>query len=74
MIAIGSEIKAIAITKKLLDAGFYTSVTFFPTVAQGRAGIRVCITADHEENDIERLCDCILDAVAEATEKPYPLR
>ncbi|MDA9436910.1 aminotransferase class I/II-fold pyridoxal phosphate-dependent enzyme [Bradyrhizobium sp. CCBAU 51627] len=74
MITIGSETKAIAITKEILDAGFYTSVTFFPTVAQGKAGIRVCITADHEENDIERLCDCILDAVAEATGKPYPLR
>ncbi|KRP98715.1 7-keto-8-aminopelargonate synthetase [Bradyrhizobium yuanmingense] len=74
MIAIGSETKAIAITKWLLDAGFYTSVTFFPTVAQGKAGIRVCITADHEEKDIERLCDCILDVVAEATGKPYPLR
>ncbi|MDF0523368.1 aminotransferase class I/II-fold pyridoxal phosphate-dependent enzyme [Bradyrhizobium yuanmingense] len=74
MIAIGSETKAIAITKELLDAGFYTSVTFFPTVAQGKAGIRVCITADHEEKDIARLCDCILDAVAEVTGKPYPLR
>lgn len=74
MIAIGSEAKAIAIAKELLDAGFYTSVTFFPTVAQGKAGIRVCITADHEDNDIERFCDCILEAVAETTGKPYPLR
>lgn len=68
MIAIGSETKAIAIAKALLDAGFYTSVTFFPTVAQGKAGIRVCITADHEDNDIERLCDCILEAAAETME------
>ncbi|MGY4183049.1 8-amino-7-oxononanoate synthase [Bradyrhizobium sp. USDA 4518] len=60
MIAIGSEAEAIAIGRELLDAGFYTSVTFFPTVAQGRAGIRVCITADHEARDIEWLCDCIL--------------
>lgn len=74
MIAIGSESKAIAIAKELLDAGFYTSVTFFPTVAQGKAGIRVCITADHEDNDIERLCDCILEAVAETTGKAYPVR
>lgn len=60
MIAIGSEAKAIGIARELLDAGFYTSVTFFPTVAQGRAGIRLCITADHEIRDMERLCDCIL--------------
>ncbi|MBT1517162.1 aminotransferase class I/II-fold pyridoxal phosphate-dependent enzyme [Bradyrhizobium sp. SRL28] len=70
MIAIGSEAKAIAIARELLDAGFYTSVTFFPTVAQGRAGIRVCITADHEVHDIERLCDCILEQVPDTAAKP----
>ncbi|WP_439360469.1 aminotransferase class I/II-fold pyridoxal phosphate-dependent enzyme [Bradyrhizobium sp. DASA03007] len=59
MIAIGSETNAITIARELLNAGFYTSVTFFPTVARGKAGIRVCITADHEVRDIERLCDCI---------------
>lgn len=71
MIAIGSEAEAIAIAGELLDSGFYTLVTFFPTVAQGRAGIRVCITADHEVRDIERLCDCILERVPDATVKPH---
>lgn len=74
MIAIGSEPKAIAIARGLLNAGFYTSVTFFPTIPQGKAGIRVCITADHEDRDIDRLCDCILGEISEATGKPYPLR
>ncbi|MCC8958654.1 aminotransferase class I/II-fold pyridoxal phosphate-dependent enzyme [Bradyrhizobium sp. Pear77] len=74
MIAIGSEANATAVARGLLDAGFYTSVTFVPTAAQGRAGIRVCITAEHEARDIERLCDCILEQVAETTGKPYPLR
>lgn len=67
MIAAGSEAKAIAIARELLDAGFYTSVTFFPTVARGKAGIRVCITADHGVRDIERLCDCILERLAVTT-------
>ncbi|WP_352996464.1 aminotransferase class I/II-fold pyridoxal phosphate-dependent enzyme [Mesorhizobium sp. M1273] len=71
MIAIGSEAKAIAIARELLDAGFYTSVTFFPTVPQGKAGIRVCITADHEVRDIERLCDRILEKVAHTTGEPH---
>lgn len=69
MIGIGSEAEAIAIAREVLDAGFYTSVTFFPTVAQGSAGIRVCITADHEAGDIERLCDCILERVPDKTAK-----
>lgn len=70
MISIGSEPKAIAIAKELIDGGFYTSVTFFPTVAQGRAGIRVCITADHEVRDIERLCESVLERMPDATAKP----
>lgn len=70
MIAIGPETEAIAIARKLLDAGFYTSVTFFPTVGQGKGGIRVCITADHGISEIERLCDCILENVAEIADKP----
>ncbi|MCP3419867.1 aminotransferase class I/II-fold pyridoxal phosphate-dependent enzyme [Bradyrhizobium brasilense] len=70
MICIGSEAKAIAIAGELLKAGLYASVTFFPTVARGKAGIRVCITADHEVGDIERLCDCILERVPNAIAKP----
>jgi len=70
MITIGSEMKAIAVAREFLDAGFYTSVTFFPTVAQGKAGIRVCLTADHEIRDIERLCDCILGRVPDVAREP----
>ncbi|RXH42346.1 aminotransferase class I/II-fold pyridoxal phosphate-dependent enzyme [Bradyrhizobium zhanjiangense] len=73
-ITIGSETNAIAIARGLLDCGFYTSVTFSPAVGQGTAGIRVCITAQHEVHDIERLCDSILQTIAETTGKPYPLR
>ncbi|MBO4228579.1 aminotransferase class I/II-fold pyridoxal phosphate-dependent enzyme [Bradyrhizobium neotropicale] len=72
--AIGSEASAIAIARGLLDRGFYTSLTFLPIVGQGKAGIRVCITAEHEVRDVERLCDCFLEQVAETTRKPYPLR
>ncbi|SDD37936.1 7-keto-8-aminopelargonate synthetase [Bradyrhizobium brasilense] len=66
LVSIGSEAKAVAVARELLDVGFYTSVIFFPTVAQGNAGVRVCVTADHDAGDIERLCDCILDRVPEA--------
>ncbi|WOH63870.1 aminotransferase class I/II-fold pyridoxal phosphate-dependent enzyme [Bradyrhizobium sp. BWA-3-5] len=70
MIPFGSETTAIAVARELLDSGFYTLVTFFPIVPQGRAGIRVCITADHEISDIERLCDCILQRLPDTTAKP----
>lgn len=70
MITTGSEAGAIAIASELLGAGFYTLVTFFPTVPQGGAGIRVCITADHEVSDIERLCDRILESGPDTTAEP----
>lgn len=70
MITIGSETKAIAVAREFLNAGFYTSVTFFPTVAQGKAGIRVCLTADHDIRDIERLCDCVLERVPDVAREP----
>ncbi|UWU75769.1 aminotransferase class I/II-fold pyridoxal phosphate-dependent enzyme [Bradyrhizobium huanghuaihaiense] len=72
--AIGPEANAIAIARRLLSCGLYTSLAFLPTLGQGKAGIRVCITAEHEVRDVERLCDCFLEQVAETTGKPYPLR
>jgi 8-amino-7-oxononanoate synthase len=56
MIKVGDEFAAIDFAEHLLDDGFYTSVTFFPTVARGRAGIRICLTASHELADLEQLC------------------
>ncbi|RXH24750.1 7-keto-8-aminopelargonate synthetase [Bradyrhizobium nanningense] len=73
-IIVGSEINASAIARGLFDSGFYTLVTFFPTVGKRAVGIRVCITAEHKEGDIEGLCDCFLEQFAERTGKPYPLR
>ncbi|MET0677300.1 MAG: 7-keto-8-aminopelargonate synthetase, partial [Bradyrhizobium sp.] len=70
MITVGSEAAAIALARELLDEGFYTSVTFFPTVAQGKAGIRVCLTADHDVSDIERLCRCIIARKPEVAREP----
>lgn len=73
-IATGSAANATAIARGLLDCGLDTFVTLFPPFGQGKAGIRVCITAEHEVRDIERLCNGILETVAETTGKPYPLR
>ncbi|MDA9537074.1 7-keto-8-aminopelargonate synthetase [Bradyrhizobium sp. CCBAU 21362] len=74
MVAIESAANAIAIARGLLDFGFHTQVTFFRKGGQRTAGIRVRVTAEHETHDVERLCDNILQTVAETTGKPYPLR
>lgn len=59
MVPIGGETECIAAARLLLDQGFYTSATFFPTVARNRAALRICLTAAHSEEDIMSLCDRI---------------
>ncbi len=58
-ITIGEEREAIAVARQLLDVGYYTSAIFFPTVARGAAGIRICPTASHSISDINRLCGAL---------------
>jgi len=60
MINVGDEFASIDFAERLLDDGFYTSVTFFPTVARGHAGVRICLTASHDPSDLKRLCAKIL--------------
>ena len=60
MIKVGDEFAAIDFAERLLNDGFYTSVTFFPTVAHGRAGIRICLTASHDLSNLEQLCATIV--------------
>lgn len=73
-ITVGAESNAIGVGRRLLDSGFCTSVMIFPSLENGRAGIRVSISSEHEASDVERLCDGILEAVVATTGKPYPLR
>lgn len=54
-ITLGDEHIAINAARRLLDRGFYTSAIFFPTVASGRAGLRVCPTASHLPEEVDRL-------------------
>ncbi len=62
-IDLGSEERAVAATRGLLDRGMYASAIFFPTVAKGRAGIRVCVTADHTPEQIHDLCSALSDVM-----------
>ncbi|WP_247446134.1 aminotransferase class I/II-fold pyridoxal phosphate-dependent enzyme [Bradyrhizobium sp. 197] len=73
MVSVRSQANAIAIAKGLFDFGFDTLAMFLPAAGGRKAAIRLCITAEHQAHDIERLCDCILEKVEETTGKPYPL-
>ncbi|PDT50317.1 7-keto-8-aminopelargonate synthetase [Sinorhizobium fredii] len=64
-VEVGDELKAIAAARALLDRGFYTSAIFFPTVARGRAGLRLCPTAGHSEDEIRALGSVLKDVRGE---------
>src|SRR3546814_9082936 len=54
-----SDVCSSDLAKLLLDGGFYVSAVFFPTVPRGAAGLRICLTASHAQDDIRRLCGLI---------------
>jgi 7-keto-8-aminopelargonate synthetase-like enzyme len=52
----GDELLAIGAATSLFAQGFYTSAIFFPTVSRGNAGLRICVTAGHTDEEIKSLC------------------
>lgn len=62
-IEFGDEGSAIRAARRILDKGFFTSVIFFPTIAKGKAGLRICVTANHTIEEIEGLAHAIREAL-----------
>lgn len=69
-IEIGDELATIGAAKAILDQGFYTSAIFFPTVAKGKAGLRICPTAGHSEAEITELCRCLTETLGRNPRQP----
>ena len=63
LVPIGDELTAIGGARLLLERGFYLSAVFFPTVAKDRAALRICLTADHSNDDIIALTAALGAAV-----------
>ena len=64
---LGTEERAVNGTRALLDRGIYGSAIFFPTVAKGKAGIRVCVTSDHTSEEITALCAALSEIMDDQT-------
>ncbi|WP_084617863.1 aminotransferase class I/II-fold pyridoxal phosphate-dependent enzyme [Sinorhizobium arboris] len=61
VVEIGDEQQAISAGRILLEAGHYVSVIFFPTVARGKAGLRICLTASHSDDEVGRVARAVLE-------------
>jgi len=53
-VVIGDEKKAMDISEKLMEEGFFISAIRYPTVAKGSARLRVALMASHTEDELER--------------------
>ncbi len=58
---IGEEEKAAQLAQYLQTRGFYTAAIRFPTVARGKAIIRISLTAGHTQKEISSLIKAIVD-------------
>ena len=62
-LVIGASDAALTVAAKLEDAGFYVPAIRPPTVPEGKARLRITLTALHTESEIERLIDAIAGAL-----------
>lgn len=59
MIEIGPEHLAIDAARFLLEAGFFVSAVFFPVVPRGAGQLRLCLAANHTEEEVRGLVDAV---------------
>ncbi|QSQ26343.1 aminotransferase class I/II-fold pyridoxal phosphate-dependent enzyme [Pyxidicoccus parkwayensis] len=64
VIEVGPESAAVERSRRLLEGGFYSSAVFFPIVAKGRAGLRIMLRSNLSRDDVQRLCDAVLEVSA----------
>jgi 8-amino-7-oxononanoate synthase len=65
-VVIGASKPALAATQSLEAQGFFVPAIRPPTVAQGKARLRVVLSAQHEEADIEQLLNALARAIGHA--------
>jgi glycine C-acetyltransferase/8-amino-7-oxononanoate synthase len=58
-VMIGDEKAAVEISGRLFERGIFVPAIRFPTVAKGKARLRVTVTAAHSESDIARFLEVV---------------
>ena len=58
-IHVGSEKKAVDAANSLLERGIYVPAIRYPTVARGKARLRVTLTASHTKAQVDELVDAL---------------
>ncbi len=67
---IGAEEEATNAANKLRQAGFYVPAIRYPTVARGKARLRVSISAAHSIEDIAKLSNALCQICPNSGDQP----
>ena len=65
-VLVGSSQAAMLAAQRLESDGFFVPAIRPPTVAQGKARLRVALSALHEEADVEHLLNALARAIVHA--------
>ena len=66
-LVVGDEARAVEASAALEEAGFLVTAIRYPTVARGRARLRVALMSSHEHADLSRAADAIARVLAAAS-------
>ncbi len=69
-VIIGEETAAVEISRKLYESGIFVPAIRFPTVAKGKARLRVTVTAGQVREDIARFVDALGSVAATFLSRP----
>lgn len=64
-IVIGEEQKAMDISQKLFEEGFFISAIRYPTVKKGSARLRIALMATHTQEQLQKAADTIVKLLKE---------
>lgn len=60
---VGGEAEAVAAADSLRERGFYMPAIRYPTVARGKARLRMTVTADHTAEEIDALREVLTEVI-----------
>lgn len=58
-IILGGSVKAMEVSRKLFENGYFISAIRPPTVSPGTARLRVSVQSDHTQSQLEKLCEIL---------------
>ncbi len=68
-VLIGSEEKALELSKKLLNRGFFVPAVRYPAVPKGKARLRITVSALHDKTTINKFIAALNDEVSDVQHK-----